>query len=176
MQKLAGKSWSPGGSHEKRQPFKKILHRILVVISSGMQKPSPWTCLHPGQFGNGEKSQEWVCQGASHSANALPCSRAGRALGLANTAGAELQITTHSLLLPCTVCSWAALALQEWWTGTVSQGCFLADIMLSEIPHLLFLGSAQEKNLMTEVISPPRSAALQVFIYLDISPHCTCGL
>lgn len=99
MQKLAGKSWNPGGSHEKRQPFKKMLHWILVLISLGMQRrPSPWICLHPGQFGNGEKCQEWVWQGASHSANALPCSRAGRALGLANTAGDELQVTIYSSL------------------------------------------------------------------------------
>lgn len=48
--------------------------------------------------------------------------------------------------------------------------------MLSETPHLLFLVSAQEKYLMTEVISPLKNAALEVFIYLDISPHCTCGL
>lgn len=86
-------------SHEKRQPFKKMLHWILVLISLGMQRrPSPWICLHPGQFGNGEKCQEWVWQGASHSANALPCSRAGRALGLANTAGDELQVTIYSSL------------------------------------------------------------------------------
>lgn len=93
----AEKSWSRGGSHEKRQPFKKILHWILVLISLGMQRPSPWTCLHPGQFGNGEKCQKRVWQHASHSANALPFSRAGRALGPANTAGDELWVTSISL-------------------------------------------------------------------------------
>lgn len=45
------------------------------------------------------------------------------------------------------------------------------DIKISEIPHLsLLVFTREKKNLMTEIISPLRNAALKVLICLDISP------
>lgn len=168
MQKLAGKSWSPGGSHEKRQPFKKILHWIPALVSLGMQSPSSWTCVHPGQFRNGEKCQERVWQGASHPANALPCSRAGRALELANTAGDQLQVTIHFLLF----CTAAVMDKDRDCQPGVLPGWHHA---LRNTSSLISCFCPRKISDDWSYFSL-RNAALQVFIYLDISPHCTCGL